>query len=218
MEDFGVIVLPATLRSAHGLIGCLVCGTHFVRRGRQLYCGSSCVNRAWRSRHPQSWRQLVGVRTQACPWCREVFATRNLKRIFCGSKCKNAVVRQHWREDPVRARARARAWFQQHKEFVRERALLWSREHPDEKAQHRHARRARVLGAAGKWTASEWRSLRAALGYRCTYCGSAATLTIDHRIPLVRGGSNLKENLTLACRPCNSRKGTKTDTEFLEMK
>lgn len=105
MEDFGVIVLPATLRSAHGLIGCLVCGTHFVRRGRQLYCGSSCVNRAWRSRHPQSWRQLVGVRTQACPWCREVFATRNLKRIFCGSKCKNAVVRQHWREDPVRARA-----------------------------------------------------------------------------------------------------------------
>jgi 5-methylcytosine-specific restriction endonuclease McrA len=44
----------------------------------------------------------------------------------------------------------------------------------------------------------------------CTYCGSPATrgndLTIDHIVPLTRGGTNRRENKTVACRRCNSRK------------
>ena len=44
----------------------------------------------------------------------------------------------------------------------------------------------------------------------CTYCGSPATrgndLTIDHVVPLSRGGTNRRDNLTVACRRCNSRK------------
>lgn len=212
-----VIALPAKLSPSTGLSACVVCGTEFLRRGRQLYCRPACGKRAWRSRHPQSWRQLVGERSRSCPRCHEAFAARNLRRMFCSKRCRNAVVRQHWREDPIRARARARAWFREHADLVRQRALKWSREHPVEKAQHRHARRARARGALGKWTASEWRTLRPALGDRCTYCGSTTTLTIDHRVPLVRGGSNTLDNLTLACRPCNSRKGTRTDVEFIEL-
>jgi len=44
----------------------------------------------------------------------------------------------------------------------------------------------------------------------CTYCGSPATegnpLTIDHIIPLTRGGTNARENLTVACYRCNRTK------------
>jgi 5-methylcytosine-specific restriction endonuclease McrA len=32
--------------------------------------------------------------------------------------------------------------------------------------------------------------------------------TIDHIVPLARGGTNYEGNLTPACRPCNSSKGT----------
>jgi 5-methylcytosine-specific restriction endonuclease McrA len=50
-------------------------------------------------------------------------------------------------------------------------------------------------------------------GGACFYCGAEAT-TIDHAIPLVRGGTNAIGNLLPACRMCNTRKSTKTITEF----
>lgn len=37
---------------------------------------------------------------------------------------------------------------------------------------------------------------------------------LDHRIPLVRGGTGELENLAYACRPCNQRKGVMTEAEF----
>jgi hypothetical protein len=44
-------------------------------------------------------------------------------------------------------------------------------------------------------------------GYECEQCGSQDDLTIDHIIPLSRGGSDDLDNLHLLCRACNSRKG-----------
>ena len=51
----------------------------------------------------------------------------------------------------------------------------------------------------------------------CVYCGyrrTAASLDIDHIIPVVRGGSNNEDNLQVICRPCNIRKGIQTDEDF----
>lgn len=48
---------------------------------------------------------------------------------------------------------------------------------------------------------------------QCTYCTVAAT-TIDHVLPLVRGGTNYEGNLTPACGSCNSSKSGKTITEW----
>lgn len=50
-------------------------------------------------------------------------------------------------------------------------------------------------------------------GGRCYYCGSEAD-TIDHRIPICRGGTNLPANLVPACRSCNSRKRHRTEGEW----
>lgn len=43
----------------------------------------------------------------------------------------------------------------------------------------------------------------------CFYCGrkfSPSELTMDHLIPLIRGGKSVKSNLVPACKDCNSRK------------
>src|SRR5215475_2417904 len=37
---------------------------------------------------------------------------------------------------------------------------------------------------------------------------------MEHLIPRARGGSNRVSNLTLACEPCNVKKGTQTAAEF----
>jgi len=52
-------------------------------------------------------------------------------------------------------------------------------------------------------------------GRKCAYCGAKDTLLeIEHIIPKSRGGHNRVTNLTLACRPCNQKKGSQTASEF----
>ena len=47
----------------------------------------------------------------------------------------------------------------------------------------------------------------------CVYCRSKNDLTIDHVIPVSRGGKNSFENCVTACRPCNNKKGRRTPRE-----
>jgi 5-methylcytosine-specific restriction endonuclease McrA len=55
----------------------------------------------------------------------------------------------------------------------------------------------------------------------CYYCGKElkeinGKKTIDHRIPLSRGGSNEIENMVVACEHCNYSKSDKTDLEYFK--
>lgn len=40
----------------------------------------------------------------------------------------------------------------------------------------------------------------------CAYCGSKVKLTLDHFIPITKGGSDVQGNLLPACGSCNSKK------------
>ncbi|EPS70284.1 hypothetical protein M569_04476, partial [Genlisea aurea] len=46
--------------------------------------------------------------------------------------------------------------------------------------------------------------------FTCQYCSSREDLTIDHVLPIARGGKWTWENLVAACAKCNSKKGQKT--------
>ncbi len=49
----------------------------------------------------------------------------------------------------------------------------------------------------------------------CAYCrAKGIPLQIEHLVPKSRGGSDRASNLTLACEPCNVRKGNQTADEF----
>jgi len=43
-------------------------------------------------------------------------------------------------------------------------------------------------------------------GNKCVQCPATSKLTIDHIIPVLRGGSDEPENLQTLCRSCNSQK------------
>lgn len=76
-------------------------------------------------------------------------------------------------------------------------------------------RRAREFAAPGL-NEHQRRSILAAWrkqGRSCTYCGAPAD-TVDHVLPLVRGGTNYEGNLTPACRRCNGAKGGLTVVEW----
>ena len=52
-------------------------------------------------------------------------------------------------------------------------------------------------------------------GRKCCYCGKEnVPLEVEHIIPKSRGGTDRIDNLCLACRDCNQRKGNQTAEEF----
>ena len=52
----------------------------------------------------------------------------------------------------------------------------------------------------------------------CHYCGQTFAkkdLTMDHIVPLARGGKSTKGNVVVACKPCNSDKKYYTAAELI---
>ena len=80
----------------------------------------------------------------------------------------------------------------------------------DEATVRRERTKARELRA------SQWWKRRCAEGV-CHYCGRQVgnkALTMDHLVPLIRGGRSNKGNLVPACKDCNNRKQNKLAFEF----
>lgn len=53
--------------------------------------------------------------------------------------------------------------------------------------------------------------------YRCINCGTHKDLSVDHIVPVSKGGGNEIKNLQTLCLPCNSSKGAKSMSEWLEI-
>lgn len=67
-------------------------------------------------------------------------------------------------------------------------------------------------GNGGSFTVAEWETLKAQYDWTCPHCGRyepIIKLTIDHIIPVSRGGSSNIENIQPLCQSCNSKKKDK---------
>ncbi|PLY03555.1 MAG: HNH endonuclease [Desulfuromonas sp.] len=83
---------------------------------------------------------------------------------------------------------------------------------PDEQTLRQEREKARELRK------SRWWQNRIARG-ECHYCGghfAAKELTLDHVVPLSRGGRSTRGNCVPACKECNSRKQSLLPVEWQE--
>ena len=63
-----------------------------------------------------------------------------------------------------------------------------------------------------KWTEEEKHNTLKACGSKCACCGiklNMKTLTMEHVVPISKGGENELENLVVLCKSCNSSKADK---------
>lgn len=85
----------------------------------------------------------------------------------------------------------------------------WAKANPEKRALSDRVKRQRKR-AAGTLSAADWRAVLERYGSACLACGSDDPPTIDHVIPLSKGGTNTVDNVQPLCNPCNMRKGRKT--------
>jgi 5-methylcytosine-specific restriction protein A len=82
-------------------------------------------------------------------------------------------------------------------------------------ADEEHVRRERAKVREAK--KSRWWQRKTASGI-CHYCGLKfpfKALTLDHVVPLARGGTTSPGNVVPACRTCNQAKGPETPVDLI---
>jgi CRISPR/Cas system Type II protein with McrA/HNH and RuvC-like nuclease domain len=79
--------------------------------------------------------------------------------------------------------------------------------------------RSKAIRGVLSWTDTpELRRLMGEQNNSCYYCGCRIFLsnaTVDHKMPITRGGSDSIANLAACCATCNKNKGNKTEAEYL---
>jgi len=83
-------------------------------------------------------------------------------------------------------------------------------------ADEDHVRREKAK--AREMRGSQWWKRKRSTGI-CYYCGGKfkpAELTMDHLIPVTRGGKSVQGNLVPACKECNNKKKYLLPTEWQE--
>ncbi len=183
---------------------------------------------------------LVIPDVQKCSACGEIKPLTEFHRSSrrwngVGSRCKpcasriasqwgkdnadrvNAGARERWKRvtDEKRARRRAdnRRHYARNAEEMRQRRRKYSAENPEYKRMAEQRRRARKLGN-GVFDITR-KDMERLLRGPCAACGSTDTITLDHVVPIVRGGRHSVGNLQPLCKPCNSSKGARLQIEWV---
>lgn len=132
-----------------------------------------------------------------------------------------------WRlENPERHKRYQRQWYRKKRkdknfmERARENSFLWRKNNPHSaRTRYRnnptkskiavHKRRVRILGNGGSFTEVQWKALCNKYHNICLCCRRRRRLTIDHVIPITKGGTNCITNIQPLCKSCNSSKNNK---------
>lgn len=117
----------------------------------------------------------------------------------------------------------SRDWGIEHPEQKRENSRRWAKENPERVKVNYNNKRARKKNAQGIHTVKEWKSLcEVTKGYcpnpynydKCLGFVGIDKLTEDHKIPLIKGGSNYISNIQPLCKNCNSWKQGRLEEEI----
>ena len=182
-------------------------GEYFVRDSR---CpdGIKFTCKVCRSDYLRVWNKTeAGVKNRKRSWAN--FYSKN--KVFCVNRS-----RAYRAAHPEETRLYNRQYKEYNRDLVSTYNKTYAKNNKEKILAKNHNRRSRLKGAEGKITASVIKQIVSVNNYCCAYCTKEIKTgyTIDHIIPLSRGGTNKIDNLTLACRSCNSSKRTRTAEEF----
>ena len=146
-------------------------------------------------------------------WCLECERKYNENRLECHRGEINERRRKQWAANPLPEEAKAaaaersRAWYAANKEHHKQMSLRWAAENRQTHNAVQARRRARKASVVNTLTSAEWLETLEVFNHACAYClRRDFPLTMDHVIPISKGGPHTVDNVVPACKPCNSKK------------
>jgi 5-methylcytosine-specific restriction endonuclease McrA len=129
---------------------------------------------------------------------------------------KSVAIATKWNnENKEKHRANARAYARRHDAKVKERNKKWRQANPEIRNLLEHKRKANKLNnGVFEVTGKDWKKMLSRYNHSCIYCGEKGKMTMDHVVPLSRGGRHSIGNLVPSCGPCNFSKNKKFITEW----
>lgn len=174
-------------------------------------------NARYKAKHPERYaetRRKDNARPETAAR-RKLWKERNQEAVRAAARSRRVA---RYQRDKVTGRAEAKAWREANPEKVkdiRSRHYAKNRASVIAKSIDKIARRKAVI-SLGSVGLSEWREICEMHAGRCVYCGTTPKkLTMDHVVPLSRGGHHSPLNIVPACKSCNSSKGAKLLHEWL---
>lgn len=186
---------------------------------------------------PKEPRMTIGYKS-TCKQCRNEKRVEKYHSIPEYREKRKAYSRQYARDNKEWNTEHVKEWAKKNHEHVIERAKRYWHERVDKikynarrslkrreryktdpifrakrKKDGHHAAKiykARMRGIEGTYSQKEWKELCDKYDNRCLCCGKKKPLTVDHVVPLSKGGSNSIDNIQCLCLECNCSKGTKT--------
>jgi len=132
---------------------------------------------------------------------------------------------RYWQEHRETHRKYCLAYRREHLQEERARGRAYAREHPEKYREKAHLRRARKRNAEVEKI--DDRLVFQQARYRCAMCDRKTKPdynyqhrlypTLDHIIPLARGGTHTWLNVQCLCRECNIRKHTSVKGQQLKL-
>lgn len=133
-----------------------------------------------------------------------------------GRETHRRLSRDWARANPDKVREMHRRYYEANKEQVLEAGRKWREANPGKWAERSRRRRALERNALHIPFTHAALEARLSMFPGCWMCGGDAD-TVDHLIPIARGGPHCLSNLRPACRSCNASKGARTPSEIEEL-
>lgn len=178
---------------------CVICGKPIDSAGNKMkkFCSEEC-----HYQHIKNTR----IKYRTCRACGREFRVSNHYRFVCSDRCRKIIndinVKNHTSTEEHKTK---------HRQHARE-----IRKTEEGYLRHLYSRMKYYAGEGVSF--DELKQLYNSTN-NCFYCGVEVKpytrfKTIDHKIPISKGGKNELKNLVISCLSCNSGKCDMTDSEY----
>lgn len=174
-----------------------------VEAARKTYRCKPCVS-AMRREHYQANKERIKARVRAHYKANKPASAEYHKKYYLEHKDQVRALHAEWvLKNKERDADHKRQWVARNLDRRRDQVRIYQSK-----------RRSKIKHSGDRFTADQLAQRFSVFGDKCVYCGVGGKMTMDHVIPMSRGGRHILSNIRPACLSCNCRKQARKPSEW----